>query len=207
MNQTEDIKDLVAALCKAQGMMKPAIFNKKNPHFKSRYADFTSVMDACRDPLSSNGLAVMQFCETHNEKLMLVTMIAHTSGQWIKSYLPLVPRNMDSQSIGSAITYAKRYSLSAMLGIVCDDDEDDDAETAEGRGHHMENVPSIPLISKDQASYLHNLISQMNQETVNALWNYLKSPEVGIKTIKDLPASKFEGVKNMMERKIQQKNS
>jgi hypothetical protein len=131
--QTAEIKELVVALSKAQGKMEPAKFNKTNPHYKNKYADFKSCMDACRIPLSENGLSVMQYCEDIGGRLTLVTMLAHVSGQWIKSDFPLIPKNMDSQSIGSAMTYAKRYSLSCMLGIVSDD-EDDDGEASHGRG-------------------------------------------------------------------------
>lgn len=130
-SQSEQIKELVSALAKAQGIMKPAIFNKVNPHFKSKYADFSSCMDACRAPLSENGIAVIQSCETNNDKLNLITMLAHTSGQWMKSEFPILTSKMDSQGIGSAMTYAKRYSLCGMVGIVAD--EDDDAEAAVGR--------------------------------------------------------------------------
>jgi ERF superfamily protein len=132
--QTSEIKELVVALSKAQGKMEPAKFNKTNPHYKNKYADFKSCMDACRIPLSENGLSVMQYCEDIGGRLTLVTMLAHVSGQWIKSDFPLIPKNMDSQSIGSAMTYAKRYSLSCMLGIVSDD-EDDDGEASHGRGN------------------------------------------------------------------------
>lgn len=132
MNQSENINELVTALAKAQGSMQPAVFNKVNPHFKSKFADFTSCMDACRKPLSDNGLAVMQYCENIDEKLNLTTLLAHSSGQWIKSQLPLTPKNWDCQSIGSAMSYAKRYTLSALLGIVTGE-EDDDGEAAVGR--------------------------------------------------------------------------
>lgn len=141
MNQTEDIKDLVAAISKVQGSMKPAKFNKKNSHFKSGYADYSSCMDACRELLSENGLSVLQYCETVDNQLSLATMIAHTSGQWLKAYLPLFPAKMDSQGIGSAITYAKRYGLSAMLGIVTGE-EDDDGEAAVGRHDDKPPTPS-----------------------------------------------------------------
>lgn len=152
--QSEEIKELVAALSKAQGSMKPAIFNRVNPHFKNRYADFTSCMDCCREPLASNGLSVMQYCETVNEKLMLVTMLAHTSGQWMKSYFPLNPMKMDSQSIGSAMTYGKRYSLSAMLGIVSDD-EDDDGEASHARGQSQQALPK-PVNGQGQTKNIQN---------------------------------------------------
>ena len=136
MNQSENIDQLIAALSKAQGEMKPAVFNKRNPHFKNQYADFTSCMDACRAPLSANGLAITQMPNSNAEgKLVLITMIAHTSGQWIKGEFPLITAKLDSQGIGSAMTYAKRYSLCGMLGIVADEDidDDDDGEASVGR--------------------------------------------------------------------------
>lgn len=86
MNQSENINELVSALSKAQSKMKPATFNKVNPHFRSRYADFTSCMDACREPLSENGLCIMQCIDSISDKTTLVTMLAHSSGQWIKSF-------------------------------------------------------------------------------------------------------------------------
>ena len=149
MNQTEDIKDLVGALSKVQGAMQPAKFNRKNPFFKSNYADFSSCMDACRDLLSSNGLSVMQFCERIDGQLHLATMIAHTSGQWLKAHLPLFPAKEDSQSVGSAITYAKRYGLSAMLGIVTGE-EDDDAEAANGRPPKID-PKLLPQVEEERA--------------------------------------------------------
>ena len=154
MNQSEDIKDLVTALAKAQGSMKPAIFNKGNPHFKSRYADFTSCMDACRAPLSENGLSIMQYCETVENRFLLVTMLAHVSGQWIKSHFPLYPKTMDSQGIGAAMTYAKRYSLSSLIGLVSDDD-DDDGEREQGRGQsNYVAKPAEPVAPEKPVDYI-----------------------------------------------------
>lgn len=182
--QSEEIKELVSALSKAQGSMKPAVFNRINPHYKNRYADFTSCMDSCREPLSNNGLSIMQYCETVNDKLMLVTMLAHTSGQWMKSYFPLNPVKMDSQSIGSAMTYGKRYSLSAMLGIVSDD-EDDDGEASHGRGTNQQTVPK-PINGQGQARFAENLKSVQNdmQKAVN-----LPAPKINplqVETLKKL---------------------
>lgn len=202
MNQTEDIKELVGALSKAQSVMKPAVFNKINPHFKSRYADFTSCMDACRTPLSSNGLSVMQYCDTIDGKLQLVTMIAHTSGQWIKSFFPLIPKNMDSQGIGSAMTYAKRYSLSSMLGIVSDE-EDDDAETADGRGKNTPSasrpshpkVPEAPIyINGSQMSELTLLFEGCEEAYLESVWKSLAREK--ITCVEEIPAHLYERLKN-----------
>lgn len=178
MNQTEDIKELVAALSKVQRKLETAKFNRINPYFKNRYADFASCMDVCRVPLSENGFSVMHFCETINDKLFLVTMLAHVSGQWIKSYFPINPVKMDSQSIGSAMTYAKRYSLSAMLGIVSDE-EDDDAETANGRGKIVEitkqqtTAPSAK-ITPQQINLIKKLEDQLDTECKEKLYTWME---------------------------------
>lgn len=160
-----EIKELVAALAKAQGVMKPAVFNRMNPHFKSRYADFSSCMDACRVPLSENGLAIIQSCETTDGKLNLITMLAHSSGQWMKSEFPIITSKMDSQGIGSAMTYAKRYSLCGMIGIVADEDGDDDGEASVGRPKKEEK----PVENK-----LPKLLAMFSPEDKDALIQYIE---------------------------------
>ncbi len=166
MNQSEAINELVTALAKAQGKMKPAVFNKVNPHFKNRYADFTAIMDACRLPLSDNGLSVMQYCETLGEKLMLVTMLAHTSGQWIKSQFPLTTTQNTSQAIGSAMTYGKRYCLSSMLGIVSDEDDDGEAASnVEGKKLTAEQVSVLKKIEKGLPEFYREKLSEWLQKS------------------------------------------
>ena len=163
---SDDIKDLVTALSKVQGILKPAAFNKVNPHFKSRYADFSSCMEACRGPLSDNGIAVIQTCETINDKLTLVTMLAHTSGQWMKSEFPIITAKMDSQGIGSAMSYAKRYSLCGMVGIVADEDGDDDGEAAMGRNKKED--------FKENEKNLNSLLDQFDKEDRFLVLEYIK---------------------------------
>lgn len=130
MNQSQEINELASALSKAQTEMQSAIKDSNNPFYKSKYADLSSVWEVCRPVLGKNGLCVMQCTEYMNDKFIMVTMLAHSSGQWIKSYLPLNPAKNDSQGVGSAITYMRRYGLSALVGVVSDDDIDDDGEAA-----------------------------------------------------------------------------
>lgn len=125
--QSEHINELVAALAVAQSEIKGAKKDSKNPFFKSDYADLTSTWEAAKGPLTSNGLAVIQTMEYKDELTILVTTLAHKSGQWIKSFLPLTIMKKDPQGIGSAITYARRYALAAILNIC---PFDDDAEGA-----------------------------------------------------------------------------
>jgi hypothetical protein len=162
VSQSQEIKELVSALAKAQRVMKPAVYNRVNPHFKSRYADFASCMEACRVPLADNGLAVIQSCETIDGKISLITMLAHVSGQWMKSEFPIIPSKMDSQAIGSAMTYAKRYSLCGMIGIVADEEGDDDGEAAMGR-----NKTESPKVHEANKQKLKETLGEEDMQLVN----------------------------------------
>lgn len=124
MMMSETINELAAALAKAQIEMKNAPLNASNPHFKNRYADLASVRDACVPVLAKHGIATSQMIVGDR----LVTAIMHSSGQWIASEYPLPPTDK-AQAFGSSLTYAKRYSLAAIVGIAAD--EDDDANTAD----------------------------------------------------------------------------
>lgn len=124
--KSEQINELAAALAKAQGQIKGAVKDAQNPFFKSQYADLESVWGAIRKPLADNGLAVTQpvvGSELH-------TYLIHASGQWIQSVYPIVAKDNSPQAIGSSITYARRYSLAAMVGVY---QTDDDAEGATDR--------------------------------------------------------------------------
>lgn len=126
-----DIGELAAALAKAQGGMSNAAKDKTNPFFKSNYADLASIMDACRAVLSENALAVVQTTELGQAGwVVVVTTLMHSSGQWIRGRLALMPVKPDPQGVGSAITYGRRYGLQAIVGIAADDD---DGNAASGR--------------------------------------------------------------------------
>jgi len=129
--QSEQTADLSAALAKAQAETKAAAFDKVNPHFKNKYASLAAVIDAIREPFAKNGLSYTQTTEMREGGFVLVTSLRHASGQWIASEYPL-PVAAKPQELGSALTYARRYSLSAIACIAAD--EDDDAEGARTSG-------------------------------------------------------------------------
>ena len=135
MQQSESLNELATALAKAQGEITGALKESANPFFKSRYADLASCWDACRLALSNNGLAVVQAPSTsENGHLVLATSLLHSSGQWMRSELSVTPKDDSPQAFGSALTYARRYALTAMVGIA---QVDDDGNAASGRseGH------------------------------------------------------------------------
>lgn len=123
---------LYKALSAAQAEIKAAELTRENPHLKNRYATLAAVWDACRGPLTKNGLAVVQLPFWDGQRVAVRTILAHESGVEIENVLTFVPAQATIQGAGSAITYARRYALSAMVGV-CPDDDDD--------GHQAERIP------------------------------------------------------------------
>lgn len=132
MEQSESINELALAVSKAQAVILAAKKDSDNPFFKSSYADLASVWEACRKPLTDNGLCVIQTTSPECDgRVMIITTLAHSSGQWVRGKLAIKPVKDDPQSLGSAITYGRRYALAAITGVAPDDD--DDGEKAMGR--------------------------------------------------------------------------
>ena len=126
---SNQFEKLFAALAAAQGVLAGAAKDKTNPHFRSAYADLASVWEACRGPLSKNGLSVVQLCSAAGAVVTVRTILGHSSGQWIAESLSMRSAVETPQGIGSCITYARRYALAAMVGVA---PEDDDGNAASG---------------------------------------------------------------------------
>ena len=141
MNTSNEINELAAALAKAQGEITGALKDSANPFFKSKYADLASCWDACRGPLSKNGLSVVQGLDVSDGHLYLKTRLMHSTGQWIDSTTPVTPKDDTPQGMGSALTYARRYALTAMVGVA---QVDDDANAASGRANGHTNEIHSP---------------------------------------------------------------
>ena len=131
MNKSDSIAKLAMALCEVQKTKLFALTSKKNPFFKSKYADISSVWDAIRLPLTSNGLAITQtFINDNMDGVTIETTLMHISGEYISGSLYIKPEKNTPQGAGSAITYGRRYALMAIVGI---SPEDDDGERAMAR--------------------------------------------------------------------------
>lgn len=138
---SESITQLCTALAVAQGLFPTAQQGAVNPHFQKSYSNIADVWDVCRNPMSSNGLSVIQ-CPTSKpgaDHVTLVTRLAHKSGEWIEFRLSFKAQMSNPQNAGSVITYMKRYALQGLLGIVSRED-DDDGETGAGRGATSQNT-------------------------------------------------------------------
>jgi len=128
LTHSPTIGAIAAALAKAQGTIRGAAKDAKNPHFNSKYADLASIVDACREPLAANELAVVQSPTSDANIISVETMLLHSSGEWICGRISAQARDASPQAVGSAITYLRRYSLAPMVGVAPDDD---DAEAAQ----------------------------------------------------------------------------
>ena len=142
--QSDNITDLAKALLIVQRTVRPIAKDAENPFTKSWYASLNSVMDACRDALIENGIWLCQYpvpVEQPNS-LGLVTKLTHAeSGQWQSSLAVIPLPKADPQGMGSAMTYARRYALTAMLGMVTEDDDGEGART----GRKSTSRPRLPV--------------------------------------------------------------
>ena len=169
MNSSEKINELATAMAKFQAEVKPALKGSTNPYFKSKYADLQSCWDAAREALTKNGLSVVQggppihggsslavLPPPNGETVTVETRLMHTSGQWIESSLTMKPAKADPQGVGSAVTYARRYALAAILGLVADEDDDGNAATHnEAKNSLPAGATAVPkLITQDQFNTL-----------------------------------------------------
>lgn len=119
---------LATALAKAQSKLAGAKKDSENPHFRSKYADLASVWEAWQKVGPEHGLSVVQFGRITEAGAVLVTRLMHTSGDYLEGEIPLLHKP-DMQGLGSALTYARRYGLAAMVGV-CPEDDDANAAVA-----------------------------------------------------------------------------
>lgn len=138
MQRSESITKLAAALAKAQKNIGAAQKGSANPFFKSKYADLGAVMEACKDALNEQGITVLQPVTTSNGKHAVTTMLLHESGEFLADTMELELTKTNMQDLGSAISYARRYSLQSLVFIPA---EDDDGETSMQRGKITDDKP------------------------------------------------------------------
>jgi hypothetical protein len=122
------MKAIAAAMVKAQREFGPALKTSTNPHFRSKYADLSACVEAVIDALNNNGIYLMQLTEEHESGVKVSTVFIHESGEQMSGGSLFMPASKhDAQGFGSALSYARRYSLMAACGIA---PEDDDANSA-----------------------------------------------------------------------------
>jgi hypothetical protein len=193
VRRSASIAALAAALAKAQGEMGGASKDKTNPHFKSAYADLASVWDACRGPLSKNGLAVLQPPSADGPRVTVTTILTHSSGEWIEVDLTMTATQNTPQGVGSCLTYARRYALQSMVGIA---PEDDDGNAASQGGGAKPQAVAKPASAPDGFDdWLLDLesVAQEGTEALTAAWK--KSQPFMRKYLQDTNPAKVDALK------------
>ena len=203
MNQSEQINELATALAKAQAEIQPAIKDSTNPFFKSKYADLSSIWNACKTPLTKNGLSVLQTTDQKEGQLVLLTTLVHSSGQWVRSCLPIISAKQDAQSIGSAITYMRRYSLSALVGVTSDEDDDGNAATYVSAREASQEINKYNVtISKQEAEELDEMLDECDDEFKKNVKNYIKT--LNISSFFQLPKTNYQNIRKRILNKLNQ---
>ena len=152
------MKQIATALVKAQKAFGPALKSSTNPHFKSRYADLAACVEAVISGLNDNGIALIQKCYDCTDGVMVETMFIHESGEMLECGILHVPASkQDPQGYGSALTYARRYSLMAACGIAPEDDDGNASRKTEIKSTVDEHKIADLLASMDETTTLEEL--------------------------------------------------
>lgn len=164
MKKSETLTEFSKAFAKTQQEMKQPLKDANNPFFKSKYVPLENVVEAITESASKNGLSFTQFPSSGEDGNVTVgTLVMHSSGEWIEyDPIKMKPVKNDPQSIGSAITYAKRYALSAIFGITSD--QDDDGNEATQTKKQQPKKVNDPVISVEKANYYLKEIATISAE-------------------------------------------
>lgn len=192
MQTSDQINELAKALAKAQGEITNALKNSANPHFKSRYADLAAIWDVIREPLTRNGISIIQtinleMLDKGGAIVAVNTLMLHESGQFIRDCLPLPISKVDPQAIGSASTYGRRYSLQAIAGVA---GEDDDGNAASGKT----GAPEIATISAKQQAEIRALLDKIGKDEAAF------AAHMGVQSIAEIPAISFNNAIAILKR-------
>lgn len=205
-NQSENIDKLSKALSLAQGELRPSYKTKTVAFNKVEYKYSTLANDwnSCREALCKNELAVFQTLEPFNDKWVIITTLSHSSGQWIRSILPITigaPKDLASN-----ITYMRRYSLSAIVGIA-PEDEDDDGQQANQEYEKNQNIQKRDDALKIDSNEINELVeitNQLNRENMDSFIKWIKEKyECSLNT---LPKAAFGTCLTLLSAKLKRQN-
>jgi hypothetical protein len=205
ITHSDQLDQLAAALAKAQAAVKGAVKDSTNPFFKSKYPDLSSVWDACRGPLTDNGLSLVQVpgFDHATQTVRVETMLLHSSGQWIHgdAGAPFAPEKgrSDAQSVGSIVTYLRRYAVAAFASV-CPEDDD-------GNGAGRRQAPARQAEPQPERHADTDGVMLITDKQVKLVWARAKAGKVppaivgeivhrvaGAESMADIPATKLDDV-------------
>lgn len=191
MKTSDQINELAAALSKAQGELKNIEKGKINPHLKSKYADIADGLEVIRPVLAKHNLSVIQATDVNPDTgvFTLHTRLMHSSGQWIESTYPLMTGKPQEQ--GSAITYARRYSLFSLIGTA-GTNEDDDGHAANNAAPAPAKATfkKTPTVDKEELLAKANEVAAKGTDALRAWWPKLPQAERTTLTTEEIEALK-----------------
>jgi hypothetical protein len=199
-SQSPYVGNLAMALSRAQGTMGLARKGAVNARYGSTYADLGTCIDMCRKHLSDNGLALIQTIQTDNHgNLHLFTRLIHgTSGEWIESDYPIVCPLENHHAVGSALTYARRYSLCALVGIAAEDDDANEAvktyinkEVEENDVTQTRNGESTATATDKQITTMTQMAEERKVSLESIILETFKGSVLAIENLTRVQASKI----------------
>jgi len=206
---SQDISKLSEALSKLQGSVGSVVKNKSvkvrtksGDSYSYSYADLTGIWETIRKPLTETGLAIAQTFSENTHGPQIVTVLMHSSGQWLKSILPLNYAGLKVQELGSEITYMRRYALSSILGITTDE-EDDDGQAANHVPLQKTSNVTTNTISLAEANELYQILNDCNPVYKTNFWRFLKN-EKGIEKLEQLPSDLYKSLKSKTLKHLQE---
>ena len=168
MKTSESIKHIAEALVFAQKEIKFATKDSTNPHFKSKYANINSVIEAVKVPLNNNNIAILQsLSPSDDNKLHLTTRLLHSSGEWIEDTAVCPIQKQDPQGLGSAISYIRRYSISSMCALYADDDDGQSA--ALNAADYLQKIQHSQTLEELQVNYNFVMGEVKNDRTLSKM--------------------------------------
>lgn len=215
MNKSESIKNIAKALSDFQAEVKNPANTADNPFFKSKYAPLPEILNEARPLLAKHGLAIIQSPSGNGQDISITTLLMHTSGEWIETdVLTAKADKATAQGAGSAITYIRRYSLSAVLGISSEDDNDGNpasnssqnktqttvrnnaADSPKKGSNFKDNTASGQVISEAQRKRLFAL-SKGNTEATKEIISVF-----GYESTKDIKTTDYEAICKEVEKVV-----
>ena len=168
MKTSESIKQIAEALVSAQKEIRFAAKDSTNPHFKSKYANINSVIEAVKKPLNDNGISILQsLSPSDDNKLHLTTRLLHSSGEWIEDTAVCPIQKQDPQGLGSAISYIRRYSISSLCALYADDDDGQSA--ALNAADYLQRINHSETLEELQANYNFVMGEVKNDRTLSKM--------------------------------------
>lgn len=188
MNKSESIKEIATALSKFQSEVDNPKNTADNPFFKSKYAPLNDILNLVRPILTKHGLSVLQSPSGDGEKIIITTMLMHSSGEWIElDPLILKADKITAQGAGSAITYGRRYAVSALLGISSEDDDDGNGASGKGKKKGDKSEPEEQSQAINWAGFWRECTKLgFNREEVHKI--------AGVTSLKDWPKTKVDNL-------------